>query len=141
MNIGEQEQTVAAFQFACGFDQMLNALGAARDGENAKTMKAETGAMDVLLPRRFVGEKFSTERRTAEAAASNRHGGAVGFKKIKRPFAGLDIFQSKDFVRAQTQQVRTDIDCPMKWIAEFDAGCQIIFPNESNLSIPSTGFF
>jgi hypothetical protein len=131
--VSEQKHTVTAFKPATGFKQVLRTLSTGGDSQDTEAMKTKTGAMDVLFPRRFVGERFAVKGRLTEILPDNRHGGTVGFKKVKRFVAGRGVLQTKRFIRSQTQPVGTDVDRPMKRVAEFDACYPFIFPNESDV--------
>lgn len=52
---------MTALKVTGGIEQMFDPLGAGGDGENAEPMEPESGAMNVLFPRRFVGEKFAVK--------------------------------------------------------------------------------
>ena len=56
IHVREQEQTSSVFELTTCFHQMLYALLAGRDGENAKPMETESLPMDILLPGGFIRE-------------------------------------------------------------------------------------
>ncbi len=69
------------------FYYSLNPLFVGGDGQHAKPLPAEPGAVKVLRPSRFVGEQFSLETGLVKIAACHGHGVTVGFKEIPTLFA------------------------------------------------------
>ena len=68
-----------------GSGEISRTLRTGRHREHTEAMKTESVSVDVLLPRRLVGEELSREGTLGERLPRHRHRAPVGLQEIERP--------------------------------------------------------
>jgi len=80
---------MTSLELCASVSQVLCTLRAARYRQDAKAVQPEVPSVDVLHPRRFVGEKFPVEGALGRIAPHHGHRGPIGLQKVERAARSL----------------------------------------------------